>query len=99
MKIAALRARVHKVVNAGDLTTLSRKGVRQQLSPEFGGEFIAQNKLVINRTIEAACEARGVAAPRGEAFALGAKSAARLAAAAAAADTKSRGSGGEDTGL
>jgi len=54
MKIAALRARVHEVVIAGDLTTLSRKGVRQQLSPEFGVEFIAQNKCAISRAIEAA---------------------------------------------
>jgi len=57
MKIAALRARVHEVVNAGDLTTLSKKGVRQQISLEFGGEFIAQNKGAISRMIDAACGA------------------------------------------
>ena len=58
MKRAALRARVHEVVKAGDLTTLSRKGVRQQLSLEFGGEFISQNKGAISRAIEEACESQ-----------------------------------------
>ena len=68
MKIAALRARVHEVVNAGDLTTLSRKGVRRQLSPEFGTEFVFQNKLAINRMIEAACQERVAAAAADQAL-------------------------------
>jgi hypothetical protein len=68
MKIAAVLARVHKVVNAGDLTTLSRKGVRQQLSPEFGTEFVWQNKLAINRTIEAAWQERVAAAEADQAL-------------------------------
>ena len=58
VKIEALRARVHEVVKTGDLTTLSRKGVRQQLSLEFGGEFISQNKGAISRAIEEACESQ-----------------------------------------
>ncbi len=68
MKIAALRARVHEVVKAGDLTTLSRKGVRRQLSPEFGTEFVFQNKLAINRMIEAACQERVAAAAADQAL-------------------------------
>jgi len=49
---SALDARVREVVRVGDLATLTRKGVRQQLSLEFGTEFVWQNKLAIHRTIE-----------------------------------------------
>ena len=51
-----LLRRVREVVNAGDLTTLTKRGVRQQLEIEFGRQFIAQNKATINHTIEEAAD-------------------------------------------
>ena len=48
------KVRVHEVVRAGDVATLTKRDVRRQIEAEFGLEFVANNKGAINRTIEEA---------------------------------------------
>jgi hypothetical protein len=54
------KVRVHEVVRAGDVATLTKRDVRRQIEAEFGLEFVANNKGAINRTIE---EAAGFGVP------------------------------------
>jgi hypothetical protein len=48
---AALFARVHEILSAGDVNTMTLRAVRQQLTPRFGAEFVSENKGLIKRMV------------------------------------------------